>query len=428
MVAGTVIDANGSGTVVTFPDVASANCVLAGFTVTNGNTSVNGGGMLCLNGSIGVYNCIIRDNSATENGGGVYVLDANLTLAGCVFSQNRAYGAGNLAGGGGIFTRYGGLILTDCRFSDNMAVNSSGGGIRCTDAELTLAGCSFFSNSSVREGGGVSTDAERATLTDCTFNGNSAKYGGGMCNSHRGATVTNCVFTSNSAERGGAICALQLHAGDLRLNNCTFSSNVADYFGGAVCDEQGGNSVLINCILWGNTSYEGPEIALEEEGTTSLSYCCIQGGLLDIYAPSGTVYLTGNIDTDPCFADAASGDCHLRSTAGRWDPNQEAWVIDGQSSPCIDAGNPGCPLLDEPSPNGDRINMGACGGTGEASKSPPDWAVPGDLTNDRAVDYEDLWVFVDYWLEDGQCIPSDLNRHQSADLVDFAILADNWAP
>jgi parallel beta-helix repeat protein/predicted outer membrane repeat protein len=426
--AATVIDANGSGTVVTFPDVASANCVLAGFTVTNGNTSVNGGGMLCLNGHISVNNCIISDNSATENGGGIYVLDANVTLADCVFSRNRAYGVGNLAGGGGIFTRYGGLMLTDCRFSENAAVNSSGGGIRCTDAELILAGCRFVSNSSVREGGGISTDAEPATLTDCTFNANSGKYGGGMCNSHRGATVTNCVFASNSAERGGGICAMQLHEGDLRVENCTFSGNFADYFGGALCDEDGGHSVLINCIFWGNLANEGPQIALEQEATASVSYCCVQGGELDIYTgPSCTVsWLVGNIHSDPCFADAGSGDCHLRSVPGRWDPNQEAWVIDGDSSLCIDAGNPGCPPADEPAPNGSRVNMGAYGATAEASKSPPDWAVLADLTNDRAVDYTDLCVLVDYWLEAGQCIPADLNHDQSANFRDFAIFADNW--
>ncbi|MHC4214539.1 MAG: right-handed parallel beta-helix repeat-containing protein [Planctomycetota bacterium] len=426
--AATVIDANRSGTVVTFPDVPSANCVLAGFTITDGNTSVNGGGMLCLNGSIEINNCIISDNIAAENGGGIYTYRANLTLTDCVFSQNTAYGVGNLAGGGGIFTRYGGLILTDCRFNDNTAVNSSGGGIRCTDAELTLDRCTFLSNSAVREGGGVSTDIERTTLTDCTFKQNSAIYfGGGMCNSHRGATVTNCLFASNSAERGGGIAAMDLHSGDLTLNNCTFSNNIADYFGGAVGSEDLAHAVLTNCILWGNLAYEGPQIALEKGGTLSVSYSCVQGADQDIYAPTATVdWQPSNIDTDPCIADAAADDCHLKSTAGRWDPNQEAWIIDATSSLCIDAGNPGCPPADETSPNGDRVNMGAYGGTDEASRSPTDWNVLADLTNDRAVDYKDLRFFVDYWLEAGQCIPADLSHDQSVNLLDLAIFTKNW--
>jgi len=45
-------------------------------------------------------------------------------------------------------------------------------------------------------------------------------------------------------------------------------------------------------------------------------------------------------------------------------------VIDGITSPCIDAGDPSSPVEDEPEPNGGRINMGAYGGTAEASKSP----------------------------------------------------------
>jgi hypothetical protein len=106
--------------------------------------------------------------------------------------------------------------------------------------------------------------------------------------------------------------------------------------------------------------------------------------------------------------------------------NTSAWVIDDTSSPCIDAGNPGCSAGSEPAPNGNRINMGGYGRTAEASKSPPGWAMLADSTNDHKVDEEDLRVFVDYWLEAGQCIPADLSHDQSANFLDFAIFADNW--
>jgi hypothetical protein len=48
----------------------------------------------------------------------------------------------------------------------------------------------------------------------------------------------------------------------------------------------------------------------------------------------------GNIDVDPLFADAAGGDYHLKSQAGRWHPGSESWITDDLSSPCIDAGDP----------------------------------------------------------------------------------------
>jgi hypothetical protein len=427
VVAGTVIDADGSGTVVTFPDNASAVCVLAGFTITDGNSSGNGGGILCLNGTIGINNCIITGNSATGNGGGIASEWADLTVAECTFSQNMAYESGHFSGGGGIFTNLGKVTVTDCRFSENAGVSSSGGGIRSIRGELTLTNCTFNSNSAEDEGGGVATDYNSVTLTGCTFSGNSAKRGGGMNNSHWGATAANCVFSSNSAEKGGGICGYYLNRGDLTLSNCTFSKNVADYYGGAVDNWDEGDLILTNCIFWGNSANEGPQIAMEEGGTLCISYSCLQGGEWDVYGPDANVdWNGGNIDADPCFADAAGGDCHLRSAAGRWDPNQEAWVVDGDSSRCIDAGSPGCPPANEPSPNGNRINMGAYGGTAKASKSPPDWALLADLTNDRAVDYTDIRVFVDYWLEAGQCIPADLSRDQSANFLDFAIFADDW--
>jgi hypothetical protein len=64
------------------------------------------------------------------------------------------------------------------------------------------------------------------------------------------------------------------------------------------------------------------------------------------------------------------GDYHLKSQAGCWNPVSERWVKDDVTSPCIDAGDPNSPVGDEPSPNGGRINMGAYGGTAEASMSP----------------------------------------------------------
>jgi hypothetical protein len=63
------------------------------------------------------------------------------------------------------------------------------------------------------------------------------------------------------------------------------------------------------------------------------------------------------------------GDYHLKSQAGRWDPNTGSWVQDDVTSLCIDAGDPNSPIGEEPFPNGGRINMGAYGGTAEASRS-----------------------------------------------------------
>ncbi|MCP4589624.1 MAG: hypothetical protein GY842_02660, partial [bacterium] len=81
------------------------------------------------------------------------------------------------------------------------------------------------------------------------------------------------------------------------------------------------------------------------------------------------------------------GDYHLKSEAGRWDVVTQSWVLDDVTSPCIDAGDPASLIDNEPAPHGERINMGAYGGTAEASKSivvgpPPEAGIAGDLDGD----------------------------------------------
>ncbi len=79
---------------------------------------------------------------------------------------------------------------------------------------------------------------------------------------------------------------------------------------------------------------------------------------------------TGDISADPLFADEAGHDFHLMSQVGRWNPAVGMWATDPATSPCIDAGDPAFPCGEEPQPNGGRINIGAYGGTSEASRSP----------------------------------------------------------
>ena len=205
-----------------------------------------------------------------------------------------------------------------------------GGGIYCgDDSSPTIANCTITNNSATHSGGGLYTDNSNPTVLNCTFGGNSASLmGGGMYNA--GSSTPAVV-------------------------NCTFSGNSAGFFGGGISCA-GGSVTLTNCILWGDT----PEEVSVLGGTLMITYSDVQGGFEG----------EGNIDADPLFADPENADYHLKSQAGRWDPISQDWVIDHVTSPCIDAGDPSTPTDLEPSPNGGIINMGAYGGTAEASKSP----------------------------------------------------------
>jgi len=118
-------------------------------------------------------------------------------------------------------------------------------------------------------------------------------------------------------------------------------------------------------------------------------------------------------DVDPLFVSPGKwkggsfvpGDYHLKSQGGRYDPVRRTWVYDDVTSPCIDAGDPMSPVGAEPFASGGVINMGAYGGTGEASKSyfgkaPCATIVAGDINGDCSVNLADLGILSLHWLED----------------------------
>ena len=178
-------------------------------------------------------------------------------------------------------------------------------------------------------------------------------------------TVSNCIFTTNYAVTfGGGIRSS--NGSNIKLINCTFFANYAQNGKSLACtaDDQGkalvGSMQILNCIIIDG----GNEISNSDGSTINVAYTNLKDSENEIPWPG-----EGNIYLDPVFADIDSGDLHLKSQAGRYDPNTSDWVTDEITSPCIDAGSPQSPMGQEPQPNGDIINMGAYGGTDQASKS-----------------------------------------------------------
>ncbi|MFC1636653.1 right-handed parallel beta-helix repeat-containing protein [Planctomycetota bacterium] len=230
--------------------------------------------------------------------------------------------------------------------ADGDVVTFSGG----EDANCVLTGFTITGGKR-----GIYCSGSSPTITNCTVVGNrNADMGAGMyIKDGSSPTLANCTFIDNLASLMGG--GMYIENSSPILINCTFAGNSATYFsGGIYCGS--GSPVLTNCILWGDT----PEEIYIFSGTPVITYSDAQGGFIG----------EGNIDADPLFADPSNGDYHLKSQAGRWDPINQSWIQDDVTSPCIDAGDPTSSIDLEPSPNGDRINMGAYGGTSEASKSP----------------------------------------------------------
>ena len=100
----------------------------------------------------------------------------------------------------------------------------------------------------------------------------------------------------------------------------------------------------------------------------------------------------------PLFADPNNGDYHLLSRRGRYRASTEEWILDNVTSPCVDGGDPYAALSQERFPNGGRINMGAYGGTSQASMS--EWPFMADLNLDGIVNMIDFGNMASEWLEE----------------------------
>ena len=298
-----------------------------------------GGGIYCEFSSPTIIDCVIRDCS-TELGGGVGSVGGAPVIIDCVIEECRAGGQGSAESGG-----YGagiGLIrdsdarIINSKITENVGYyNSRGAGVYCWQSSARLTNCDISYNYAQGniEGGGL--------------------YCGG---SSTNFVLERCIISSNTAEAGGGIFA---GSGDLNVTNCTIANNelsgASSSVGGGIHSENS-DVVVTNSIVWFN---EGTAIWRDSSSSVSVHYSNIEGGF------SGQ----DNIDEDPLFASADSGDYHLQSVLGRYDPDWGEWDTDYSHSPCIDAGDPQDAVGSEPFPNNKRINMGAYGGTSQASKS-----------------------------------------------------------
>jgi predicted outer membrane repeat protein len=365
------------------------------------NYAWSGGGIFSSESSPTLINCTFDNNYAHHKGGAMFNFGSNPELTDCTFIFNSA----RSDGGGGMYNRNSNPVISDCIFSENSA--EIGGAIYNKDSDTILNTCEFVMNIDLSYSGAVSNgggqliakgcvfkkNRPRAindhnkngpTFTDCIFSGNSSHLDGGAAHV-ASATFNHCIFAGNTALRyysndgvwyrssGGAVYSILTST----FNNCTFSNNWADYGCALYCYR----AYVNNCIFWGSEDQIRPDSP--DEGLVFVDYSNIQGGW--------TWPGKGNINTDPCFADPGywadaddpniavepndpnavwvDGDYHLKSQGGRWDPITKSWVFDDVTSPCIDAGDPNSPIGNEPFPNGGRINMGAYGGTAEASMS-----------------------------------------------------------
>ncbi|MGD0413558.1 MAG: Ig-like domain-containing protein, partial [Verrucomicrobiota bacterium] len=324
--------------------LALSNCVIVS------NTGVSGGGIYT-DSALWLQNCTIANNQAAYGqqnspyfvqGGGLYSVNGGVTLQSCLVSNNTAIMPNidaviETSTGGGIDCEAGALTLNDCVIVGNQAAGAGlsatalGGGVYMNSASATISatGCVFQGNSATGGFGGGAAVGGAGLLT-CAFSGNQATYGGAFYSGGSGQTMaTNCLLARNAAALGGAVYSTAGQAaGD--FENCTVAYNSPDACNGCT-------GVIHNSILF----FNGTEI-VPGPVNPCVNYSDVQGG----YGGSN------NLNVDPQFADTND-------------------FLLGDTSPCIDAGDPAPQYNDGAFPPAqfygtDRNDMGAYGGPGGA--------------------------------------------------------------
>ncbi|MBN2378144.1 MAG: hypothetical protein JXD22_17230 [Sedimentisphaerales bacterium] len=373
VVAKTIIDGSGLGTVVTFGPDAGTDTLLSGFTITGGKANL-GGGISCGPEMTGrIENCLIKDNSAT-GGGGIYINGGNPLLTNCKFENNQAeLSSGN--GGGLLIANGSSSVVSKCTFVGNRA-NNSGGGSACLgpgkpkfvdcvfqdnsagfaggglnssqNCNPALLGCSFIANSAKSGGGGGWHHTGRANddngdefdrdldpaIFNCSFKGNTASTGGGVKVVATNALFVNCLFAANRAvyTGGGLLSSWQGTSGSQpQLINCTFAGNLAGSFGGGISSNNS-RATLRNCIVWGNRDSSGEGFSAQlhdsskvyhQQDSSEIKFCCVQGW-------TATQNGLGNLGKDPMFVRSPG-------LVGLSDEDSYGDLKLRPGSPCIDA-------------------------------------------------------------------------------------------
>ncbi|MHC4623696.1 MAG: hypothetical protein ACYS4W_07315 [Planctomycetota bacterium] len=415
-----------------------------GVTITGGNANDfypqdSGGGMFCWVASPNVANCTLIANSAASWGGAIFNYDGSPALKNCTFTGNCSTPWAQWGGGGAIYNEFSYSVLDNCVFEENCA--AYGGAVWNYNGSPTFTDCRFVANTGNRFGGGMANHDSTPTIIDCTFADGYSRMGGGISNSDSNSQIIDTTFTGNSADWWGG--GIHNYRSEPNLSNCIIAFNTAGIGAGGIYVSTSASLTLTNCTLADNSAPQGSGVACDSYQMTYPSSMQVTGSILwddanEILNNDGSAIGIsfsniigdwngpGNIDTDPCFADLDNGDLHLISQAGRWNPYTETWVYDANTSSCIDAGDPNADRRWELWPHGKRINMGAYGGTLEASMSLSQVGNIADLNTDGGVDDLDLLMFSEKWLRREVFLCEDLDRNGFIDFVDFAIFADNW--
>ena len=331
----------------------SSNVTFDGITFTEGNPNYIGGSFLfneSATSSLNFNNCKFVSNKAgtgnTHYGGAVCGSSAG--NVGTAVFNNCEFTSNSSNAGGAVYANSGVWNFKDCIVKNNSSTGAAGAFELTEDAEVSVSGGSFVTNTAVSDAGAMRVACKSFTADDVDFIGNKGaqtaagnSQGGAIyfANNESGSerTVSNCLFKENTVDaanavysseeggtknyvRGGAVyiqasspnvvfttCTFesnqQLNTESYKkfgggaiystksftVTGCTFTTNDAHQFG-AICVEKG--SVSINGTFTSNTAVDGGAVGVYG-GSVSFTECQFSQNSSSNYG--GALYATGGV-------------------------------------------------------------------------------------------------------------------------------------
>lgn len=248
VVAGTIINGGGGGSVVTCNSGEGPDTILAGFTITGGYAE-RGGGMHNDGSSPTVSYCTFVGNTAERDfpvggrGGGMYNQDSSPTVTHCRFRWNSAIGfdpdwwSGYAGFGGAMYNDGSSPTVTRCTLSENTAWGYDGG----------CWGCPYYPG-----GSGIYNTSSSATVSDSNICGNWIDQIDGSYNNGGGNFIaTCCADLSTDGVIDAADLAHVLGYWGPCGESCTPSDLACNHNTGASCNVVDAADLAVLLGAWG---------------------------------------------------------------------------------------------------------------------------------------------------------------------------------
>ena len=214
------------------------------------NSAYSASGVYIFNVTAVIENCGFEQNTAKHDGGGLMCLHGSLNLTDSHFVSNSA---GLIAGA--ILIAYSEAVRAkNLTIRENVSAQSAAG-IGVSHRSIVNISDSLLENNTADVYSGVTIRESTVTIVGCKIRGTNATVGAAIGVRDGEAFIDHSTMESNHAkEVGGAIF---VYAGNATVSNSLFWNNKADQSGGCFWGAESSNITIRSCVFSDNRSVRG---------------------------------------------------------------------------------------------------------------------------------------------------------------------------